>query len=198
VDVAIVHQRPSAPGWVEPLQHLFQAKQVGSPTAGTFDVVVLHGRREWVRGWIDRGGVRRGTGVIAVLAPWSLAAATEMLRYAVDDVVRPTVGGDELAARICAIVRRSRAANGNDEDPPTRLRPMEQKLLDYFCAFPGRVIPQAELFDNVFSTANRNAQTSLARVHISRLRRHLGPSATLRTIRGLGYVFERFEAPRSR
>jgi hypothetical protein len=157
------------------------------------DLVVFAGAEEWVQARLraaaaEDDGPPRGT--VVVLSPWTSEGAANLLRQAADDVVPATIAGDELCARIHAILRRLRAA-GDVEGVgvPVRMRRAERKLLEYLRASPGRIVTSKEILDQVFGGVRRSG-TSLVRVHVSRLRRRLGPVAALRTIRGAGYVLE--------
>ena len=193
----IVQQCPTPADWADAVERLCRCERhVGSmaadetPVDGEVNLVLLHGQRAWVEGWIRAAaGESSRSGLLVVLTPWSSGAAAAILRQAADDVVGSSIEGQELCARIHAILRRVRAASGGNARVPLPMRPAERRLLEYLRASPGRVVTQNELLHNVFG-GPRASGTSLVRVHISRLRRRLGGAAALRTVRGEGYLLE--------
>lgn len=157
------------------------------------DLVLLNGGEIWAETWLRAAATRDDSprpATVVVLSPWTSTGAAHLLRQAADDVVPATIEGDELCARIHAVLRRLRAASGTEGvSVPLRMRRAERKLLEYLRACPGRIVTSKELLDKVFGGVRRSG-TSLVRVHVSRLRRRLGSIAALRTIRGAGYVLE--------
>ena len=75
---------------------------------------------------------------------------------------------------------------------PIRLTSLEMKLLRYFCAHPGRVIPRTELLENVWSMPG-SVTTRAPDQFIRRLRKYFEPDAAnpshFLTIRDVGYRF---------
>jgi DNA-binding winged helix-turn-helix (wHTH) protein len=198
--VAIVQERPGNAGWVEFVERFFPtaclaAEETGDPVVGTglitpTDFLILSGRSTWVETWIR--GLPHGearAGLLVVLRNWSARVAAQILWRAADDVVGPCAEGPELCARIHAILRRGRTPRASDADAAYGMRRAERRLLDYLRASPGRIVTQSEILNNVFG-GDRASGTSLVRVHVSRLRRRLGTSGALRTVRGAGYVLE--------
>lgn len=129
-----------------------------------------------------------------------------------DDYLRKPFALAELHARLRALGRRRGLA------PPARVawdeiaidftaRRIEQSgrevpltarewaVLEMLAARPGRVVPREDLLDAAWGDAGPAASESLD-VIVSRLRRKLGPpghpdeGGPIRTVRGLGYVFE--------
>jgi len=163
-----------------------------APQADQIDVVVLHGTEAWAQAWLRDAGAGDGgpRGIVVVLSEWTSRGAAILLRQAADDVVPATIDGDELCARIHAVLRRVHAATQEDGmNVPVRMRRAERKLLEYLRACPGRIVTSKEILDKVFGGTRRSG-TSLVRVHVSRLRRRLGSVAALRTVRGAGYLLE--------
>ena len=171
--VAIVQERPGNAGWVEFVERFFptaclaaeETDGLGGPgVIAPTDFLILSGRSTWVetclRG-LPQGEARAG--LLVVLRNWS--------------------------ARIHAILRRGRTPRAADADAAYGMRRAERRLLDYLRASPGRIVTQSEILNNVFG-GDRASGTSLVRVHVSRLRRRLGTSGALRTVRGAGYVLE--------
>jgi DNA-binding response OmpR family regulator len=70
-----------------------------------------------------------------------------------------------------------------------RLRRKELHLLYELMCNAGAVLPRQHLLDVVWGPGYaRDPQT--VDVHIARLRRHIGDPRNIRTIRGVGYVYE--------
>jgi hypothetical protein len=197
--VAIVQERPGNAGWVEFVERFFptaclaaeETDGLGGPgVIAPTDFLILSGRSTWVetclRG-LPQGEARAG--LLVVLRNWSARIAAQILWRAADDVVGPCAEGPELCARIHAILRRGRTPRAADADAAYGMRRAERRLLDYLRASPGRIVTQSEILNNVFG-GDRASGTSLVRVHVSRLRRRLGTSGALRTVRGAGYVLE--------
>jgi two-component system OmpR family response regulator len=124
-----------------------------------------------------------------------------------DDYITKPFGLDEVAARIGAVLRRTRRQQNPDPvlrvadlelDPtsyavhrggtPIELSPTEFRLLRYLMLHSGRVIPRAQLLDHVWSY-DFNGDDTVVATYISYLRRKidsLGPTL-IRTQRGVGY-----------
>jgi two-component system KDP operon response regulator KdpE len=196
----IVQERRLSTPWIAAVQRLGGGTiehEDGDPARvraaiadGGIDVLLLDGRRGWVEGWMRRlRGVRARPPMVVVLQAWSSGDAASLLRHAADDVVRPDVDCEELCARLHALLRRIRASSDGVGLARARMRRAELRLLEYLRAYPGRVVPQKELLDNVFGGAHA-ANTSLVRVHVSRLRKALGHEVALRTVPGVGYTLE--------
>ena len=114
----------------------------------------------------------------------------------------------ELVARVKAIVRRSAyqvnsgeslEADGVSVNLRTRrashngsslvLTATEFDLMAYLMARPGRVIERSELLENVWGYSEALG-TRTVDVHIAQIRTKLGPNASIRTVRGVGYSWE--------
>ncbi|WP_344604938.1 response regulator transcription factor [Streptomyces glaucus] len=124
-----------------------------------------------------------------------------------DDYITKPFGLDEVAARIQAVLRRTRPRSGTDPvlrvadlelDSATYtvhragtaidLSPTEFRLLRYLMLHRGRVVPRAQLLDHVWSY-DFNGDDTVVATYISYLRRKidsLGP-ALIHTQRGVGY-----------
>jgi two-component system OmpR family response regulator len=124
-----------------------------------------------------------------------------------DDYITKPFGLDEVAARIQAVLRRTRPRQHSDTvlrvsdlevDPVTYavrragtsidLSPTEFRLLRYLMLHRGRVIPRAQLLDHVWSY-DFNGDATVVATYISYLRRKidsLGPPL-IHTQRGVGY-----------
>ena len=126
-----------------------------------------------------------------------------------DDYVVKPVDLDELAARLRAIVRRSRGepapvleVAGLRLDPAARTvsyrnRPVELKakefnLLQEFMLNADRVLSRAQIEERLYAWGSE-IESNAVEVHIHHLRRKLAPGL-IRTVRGVGYVLPRTPA----
>jgi two-component system OmpR family response regulator/two-component system response regulator QseB len=124
-----------------------------------------------------------------------------------DYVVKPT-DLDELAARLRALVRRSKGepapllrVGAVTLDPAARtvtragqavdLQPREFALLQELMLNAGRVLSREQLEDRMYRWAEE-IESNAVEVHVHHLRRKLGADV-VKTIRGVGYVMPRGE-----
>ncbi|SDN68027.1 response regulator transcription factor [Allokutzneria albata] len=154
--------------------------------------------------------------VIAATARDTEAEIIQLLREGADDYLVKPFSGEHLAARLAAVLRRSRpkaaerAFSAGDitvdlDSRQARLAGTELKLtrrefdlLAYLVARPHKVISREELLAEVWRLPpGRDDQT--LDVHVSWLRRKLGESASapvyLHTVRGVGIRLEIPGAP---
>ncbi|GAQ75814.1 putative transcriptional regulatory protein [Streptomyces turgidiscabies] len=125
-----------------------------------------------------------------------------------DDYVTKPFGLDEVAARIGAVLRRTRRPEHESSvlrvadlelDPATHsvrrggtaigLSPTEFRLLRYLMLHSGRIVPRAQLLEHVWSY-DFNGDDTVVATYISYLRRKLdalGPPL-IHTQRGIGYA----------
>lgn len=126
-----------------------------------------------------------------------------------DDYVVKPVDLDELAARLRALVRRSRGepgpvltAAGITLDPAARsvthagrevaLQAKEFSLLHELMLSAGRVLTRAQLEERLYAWGSE-IESNAVEVLVHRLRRKLAPQV-IRTVRGVGYMLPK-EAP---
>jgi two-component system, OmpR family, KDP operon response regulator KdpE len=149
--------------------------------------------------------------VIMLTARGATAQVSEGLNLGADDyVVKPFHPG-ELAARIRAVMRRSRrgmvagrhtvAQATVDLDKrrvdidgrPVRMSRSEWLLLELFLANEGRILLHHEILTHVWGPEYRD-EIAYLRLWIGQLRRKLGippwEEGAIRTIQGLGYAFD--------
>jgi two-component system OmpR family response regulator/two-component system response regulator QseB len=123
-----------------------------------------------------------------------------------DDYVVKPVDLDELAARLRALVRRSRGEPAPiltvgtlHLDPaarkvmldgrPVDLQAKEFNLLQEFMLHAGRVLSRQQLEERLYAWGDE-VESNAVEVHIHHLRRKLTPQL-IRTVRGVGYVMPR-------
>jgi DNA-binding response OmpR family regulator len=123
-----------------------------------------------------------------------------------DDYVLKPVDLDELAARLRALIRRSTGQPGSVLDiggvrldtaarsvtfrgQPVELQAKEFNLLQELMLNAGRVLSRRQLEDRLYRWGDE-VESNTVEVHIHHLRRKLAP-ATIRTVRGVGYVMPR-------
>ncbi|MCE2829762.1 MAG: response regulator transcription factor [Sphingomonadales bacterium] len=167
---------------------------IGLPGMDGFDLV-----RRWRQKGFD-------TPIIILSARGSWQEKVEGLNAGADDYVVKPVRGEELLARLNALVRRAAGqthakleAGEIMMDPGARmvwrnksqieLTQIEYRLLHLFLLKPGHILSQGEILDHLYPMAEER-DLNTVEVHIGRLRKKVGKTA-IATIRGLGYRFER-------
>ena len=123
-----------------------------------------------------------------------------------DDYLVKPFAFDELLARIRALLRRARPADGSAlrygdlaVDPATRevrragrrieLTAKEYELLEFFVRHPRQVLSREVLFERVWGS-DFLGESNLIDVHVMRLREKLeagGEPRLIQTVRGVGY-----------
>lgn len=147
---------------------------------------------------------------IMVTARGAEADRVRGLKTGADDYVVKPFSALELLARVEAVLRRSaerpqtigtlelgertvdlesreiRLADGTVREISAK----EAELLQYLAANRGRAISRDELLQRVWGLDPRGVTTRTIDMHIARLREKLGADASIRTVRGKGYMLE--------
>lgn len=144
--------------------------------------------------------------VLILTARDAIDARVQGLDSGADDYVVKPVDLDELAARLRALVRRSRGeaqpllAVGRIElNPamrtvsyagwPVDLGPREFALLQELMLNAGRVLTREQIEQRLYAWGDE-VESNAVEVHVHHLRRKLSPEV-IRTVRGVGYVMPR-------
>jgi two-component system phosphate regulon response regulator PhoB len=152
----------------------------------------------------------RSLPIIMVTARSDESERVRGLAVGADDYVVKPFSVIELAARVHALLRRSRperlaerlCVGDIDLDRLTRrvrrgerdirLGPTDFRLLEYLLEKPGRVFSRAQLLDLVWGRSAKVDERTVD-VHIGRLRRRLSKGRErdpIRTVRGVGYAID--------
>jgi DNA-binding response OmpR family regulator len=144
----------------------------------------------------------RAMPVLILTARDSWTEKVDGLNAGADDYITKPFHVPEVAARLRALIRRAAGkatptlrfeeievtpSSGTVtlSGKPVDLTASEFRLLNYFMHRQGRVIPQTELLDHLYSLdEERDANT--IEVYVARLRKKLGRDI-IKTLRGLGY-----------
>ena len=133
------------------------------------------------------------------------------LRLGADDYIGKPFSGDELEARIAAVLRRSRKAapastlqfgdltidlarrEVTDGGSVVDLTTKEFDVLVFLASSPGQVFSREQFLHHVWGSSSEWQDTATVTEHVGRIRRKLAtqPSGPrVRTVRGVGYSFE--------
>jgi DNA-binding response OmpR family regulator len=149
------------------------------------------------------------TPILVLTARDTIDERVKGLDAGADDYVVKPVDLDELAARLRALIRRSRGEpapvleiGSVRLDPAARVvtfhaRPIELQarefnLLQEFMLNPDRVLSREQLERRLYAWGEEVGSNAVE-VHVHHLRRKLAP-ALIRTVRGVGYVMPRERA----
>jgi DNA-binding response OmpR family regulator len=148
----------------------------------------------------------RNTPILVLTARGTWAERVEGIDAGADDYLPKPFKMEELLARLRAIVRRSagvgfpiieigplvldaRQMRITRDGVPVNLTPQEYRLMSYLMLHAGRVVPHAELIEQLYAhDSDKDANT--IEVLIGRARRKIGLDI-IETRRGFGYVINR-------
>ncbi len=157
---------------------------------------------------VCRGLRERGSWVpiLMLTARGGIGDRIKGLDAGADDYLPKPFDFGELLARVRALVRRNpgerpaRLEVGElVVDPATRevlhhgrpveLTAREFAVLEYLARHPGQVVSRATLLDHVWD-ANYEGSTNIVDVYVGHLRRKLGSTELIRTVRGVGFLLD--------
>lgn len=172
-----------------------------------YDCIILDGMLPVFDGWelLRRLRPIKRTPVLMLTARDAVPDRVRGLDAGADDYLTKPFDGDELLARIRAIIRRSsgeasseillgdvsvdsaaRIVSLRGEEVP--LTPREYSLVEYLAFHRGQVVSRTELYDHLFDE-NEDTLSNLLDVHVSNVRKKLGADF-ITTRRGHGYCIE--------
>jgi two-component system KDP operon response regulator KdpE len=192
---------------------LRQAYQV-HPALAVLDVMM-----PGMDGWETCARLREMCDIPIILLTGKTAEADKLrgFRLGVDDYVTKPFSFAELAARIQAVLTRSRSQQGNGENilrcgtlvidldkheatsggALLALTPTEFRLLEVLARRKGKAISEAELIEEMWG-ASRAEETTAVRRYIWLLRKKIEPDPShptrVVTVRGYGYRLEQEES----
>ncbi len=172
-----------------------------------YDCIILDGMLPVFDGWevLRRLRPLKSTPVLMLTARDAVPDRIRGLDAGADDYLTKPFDGDELLARIRALIRRSSGqASSLIEIGPvvidtaarivslhgqeTSLTAREYALVEYLALHRGQVVSRSELYEHLFDEDD-DTLSNLLDVHVSNIRKKLGPDF-ITTRRGHGYSIE--------
>jgi two-component system, OmpR family, response regulator len=172
-----------------------------------YDCIILDGMLPVFDGWevLRRLRPLKSTPVLMLTARDAVPDRVRGLNAGADDYLTKPFDGDELLARIRAIIRRSTGTassiinlGGVVIDTAARtvccegqeipLTAREYALVEYLAFHRGNVVTRTELYEHLFDEHD-DTLSNLLDVHVSNVRKKLGPEF-ITTRRGHGYCIE--------
>ncbi len=176
---------------------------------GGFDLIILDVMLPVIDGFEVLRQLRRRSNTPVIMLTARTAAEDRIagLNAGADDYLPKPFDPDELLARIRAVLRRTRSDRVPEPskagelviDPATRtvtllgeqlaLTSIEFEILEYLVRSSGRIISREELCAVIYQRPPSPLERSLD-VHVSHVRKKIARgSMSIRTIRGVGYLF---------
>lgn len=172
-----------------------------------YDCIILDGMLPVFDGWEILRRLRpiKRTPVLMLTARDAVPDRIRGLDAGADDYLTKPFDGDELLARIRALIRRSSglasslieihnvvidtaARTVTHQGSEISLTAREYSLVEYFALHRGHVISRSELYEHLFDEDD-DTLSNLLDVHVSNIRKKLG-SEFITTRRGHGYAIE--------
>jgi len=183
---------------------------------GGFDLILLDIMLPGIDGFEVLTQLRRRSAVpvIMLTARGAREDCVRGLNTGADDYLAKPFGPEELAARITAVLRRSRSTTATRpefisigalrlnpdsrsawiDETPLEITSTEFEILDLLVRASGKVVTRDQVCGILYQRPATPFERSLE-VHISRLRKKIeGASLVIRSIRGVGYLLAREEA----
>lgn len=176
-------------------------------TQSDYDCIILDGMLPVFDGWelLRRLRPLKSSPVLMLTARDSVPDRVRGLDAGADDYLTKPFDGDELLARIRALIRRSSGSassmidiDGTLVDTAARtvsqngcevsLTAREYSLVEYLALHRGVVVTRTELYEHLFDEDD-DTLSNLLDVHVSNVRKKLG-SEFITTRRGHGYCIE--------
>ncbi|MBK1883935.1 response regulator transcription factor [Luteolibacter pohnpeiensis] len=174
-------------------------------TVSDYDCIVLDGMLPILDGWDILRQLRqiKHTPVLMLTARDTIPDRVRGLDAGADDYLTKPFDGEELLARIRALIRRSlgrttsvlrigeisidtAAREVSLRDMPVLLTPREYALVEYLAHRQGTVVSRTELYEHLFSDDD-DTLSNLLDVHVSNIRKKIGHEF-IQTRRGHGYL----------
>lgn len=151
------------------------------------------------------------TPVLILTARDQVEDRIQLLDLGADDYLTKPFDFGELEARCRALLRRNQGQAhdiieyGNLQldrnactvmiaDQPVDLKQREFRLLEVFITHTGRVLSKEELLDHLYNF-DESPSPNAIELYVARLRKKLdGSSVEIRTLRGLGYLLDEYNA----
>ncbi|PZX14365.1 two-component system OmpR family response regulator/two-component system response regulator QseB [Palleronia aestuarii] len=192
------------------VDQLFDGIEASEHLAGAdADLLILDmnlPRRQGLEIMRDLRSRGQGMPVLILTARGGVADRVAGLDAGADDYMTKPFPMDELLARVRALLRRRTrimptverlgamefdrgTGTLNLEGTPIDLAPRERALFELLFERAGTVVAKTHIADSLYGLG-AEVETNAVELAVSRLRRKLGKAASIRTIRGLGYLLE--------
>lgn len=172
-----------------------------------YDCIILDGMLPVLDGWelLRQLRPRKSTPVLMLTARDAVPDRIRGLDSGADDYLTKPFDGDELLARIRALIRRSTghasavidvgettidtaARSVSQQGRDIQLTAREYALVEYLALHRGAVVTRSELYEHLFDEDD-DTLSNLLDVHVSNIRKKLG-AEFITTRRGHGYCIE--------